>query len=312
MTSRKKLTAGRFLARFSLVFFPILAGSLYLFSLTLPPSRSIESQTFVVESGETAQSIATHLQEAGLLRSPLYFRLLVKRGGYILQAGTYSLSPAASPQELARLLTSGHAPALRFTVPEGFRLEEIAASLPSTLSFSSTEFLSLAKGLEGRLFPDTYFLPPSLSAEALISLMQENFTAKVGELDEDTLIIASLVERETKGDAEKSVVAGILVKRLAAGWPLELDATVQYALGREGEWWPITTLADREVKSLYNTYLHLGLPPTPICNPGLASIQAARSPEDSPYWFYLHDSEGRIHYGATVEEQAANITTYLR
>ena len=141
--------------------------------------------------------------------------------------------------------------------------------------------------------------------------MHANYVKKVGSLDPKTLILASLIERETKHDAEKPIVAGIINKRLAEGWPLELDATVQYQLGKSGDWWPNTTLLDRKIKSPYNTYLNRGLPASPICNPGLVSIDAAKNPADSPYWFYLHDREGNIHYAATLEEHNQNISKYI-
>jgi UPF0755 protein len=155
-------------------------------------------------------------------------------------------------------------------------------------------------------------LSDGITAHGLVTILHNNYLKKVGELDKQTLILASLVERETKGDAEKPVVAGILKKRLAQNWALELDATVQYALGKTGNWWPDTTLADRKVKSPYNTYLHPGLPPAPIGNPGLASINAVKNAEESPYYYYLHDKSGVIHYASTLEEHNQNIAKYIR
>jgi len=296
-------------------FVVLVAGVLIFFRSITAPVTSQDSPRleFVITLGDSTLEIADHLYQAGLIRSPLGFRYLVKKNrlGDKLQAGTYYLSPNLSTLEIAQSLTRGIAD-LRLTIPEGYRLEEIALLLEKELSLPSSEFLPLASGLEGSLFPDTYFLPASASPSQIIKMMQDNFSLKAGSVDRQALILASLIERETKGNPEKPLVAGILQKRLSAGWPLELDATVQYALGTKKEWWPNTTLADRKVNSPYNTYLNPGLPPGPICNPGLASIQAALHPQSSEYWFYLHDSKGTIHYARTLEEHNANINTYLR
>ncbi len=299
MTKSKRPTAARSLARYSLL--ALLIAGIYLYVLTLPVFNNATPVEFEIKKGESVKSIASRLSSEKLLRSPLFFRLIVRQNKLTIQAGIYQLSPSLAPNELARTLTRGLAVDKKITIPEGYRLEQIAEL--TGLNLVSPE---------GRLFPDTYFIKEDITAQELVDLMQANFVKKVGEIDKQTLILASLVERETKGDAEKPVVAGILKKRLAAGWPLELDATVQYFLGKPGAWWPNTTLLDRKLASPYNTYLHTGLPPSPIGNPGLVSINAARNPQDSPYWFYLHDKSGTIHYGATLQEHNQNIAKYIR
>ncbi len=317
MTKRPKNTAARSSVRSkpklilsiveglaAIIFF----AGIYLYVLTLPVSKSTATIEFEIKKGESVKAVATRLDSLGLIRSPLLFRLIVRQNKLIVQAGTYQLSPSLTPSILAQTLTKGLSVDRKLTIPEGFRREQIAevSGLPTQ------DFLLAAKGLEGQLFPDTYFIKEGITASELVKIMHDNFVKKVGEIDEQTLILASLVERETKGDAEKPVVAGILKKRLAAGWPLELDATVQYFLGKPGNWWPNTTLLDRKLKSVFNTYLHTGLPPSPIGNPGLSSIQAARNPTDSPYWFYLHDKSGTIRYGETLATHNANIAKYIR
>lgn len=308
MTPRSKPTAARFLARCSLFLLPLLALVIYLYCVTLPATNSSNLQTFAVTKGETASVIASHLYQSGLIRSPLYFRYLVRRDNLTLQAGVYQLSPSTSTQAIAESLTKGRSEDKKLTIPEGFRLEQIA----TVAGLDPKEFLRSARGLEGQLFPDTYFVPEDLTPDGLVKIMHDNFLTKVGQLDHDTLVLASLVERETRGDNEKPLVAGILKKRLEAGWPLELDATIQFALGTSREWWPKTTLLDRKVISPYNTYLHRGLPPEPICSPGLASIRAVQNAVASPYWFYLHDSRGDIHYATTNSEHSVNIDKFLR
>jgi len=291
----------------------LIGAYIFIRSITAPITREeVIGQEFVIERGDTTLEIADNLYAAGLIRSPLGFRYVVKKHslGSKLQAGSYQLTPTLNALGIATTLTHG-VNDLSVTIPEGYRLEEIAATLESKIDLSRSEFLALAKGQEGYLFPDTYYFAPSSSAQDVISIMQNTFESRVGEIDYNTLILASLIERETAGDAEKPVVAGILMKRLESGWALELDATVQYVLGTAGEWWPNTTLADRQSPSPYNTYLNQGLPPTPICNPGLESINAARNPEASDYWFYLHGRDGQIHYGRTLEEHNQNIAKYI-
>ena len=134
--------------------------------------------------------------------------------------------------------------------------------------------------------------------------------------------MASLLERETLTGEERPIVAGILYNRLKAGWPLQVDAAVQYAMANakcgEGapeckDWWPRPiTSADLELNSPYNLYLHPGLPPAPIASPGFASLKAVAFPEDSHYWFYLHGLDGNIHYARSLEEHNQNIVKYLR
>lgn len=299
MTKLKRPTAALYLAKFSLLAF-IIAG-IYCYTLTLPVSKKTTTQEFEIQKGESVKSIALHLKSERLIRSSLFFRLIVRQNKLTVQAGIYQISPSLAPNVLAQTLTKGLAIDRKITIPEGYRLEQI----------SELTGLDLVSP-EGRLFPDTYFIKEDITASELVDIMQTNFQKKAGVVDNQTLILASLVERETKGDAEKPVVAGILKKRLAAGWALELDATVQYFLGKPGNWWPHTTLLDRKIKSPYNTYLNAGLPPGPIGNPGLASLKAVENSEDSPYWFYLHDKSGVIHYGATLADHNANIAKYIR
>ncbi len=298
MIKKRKSTIVRCLAKFSLL--ALVVAGIYGGVLTLPVSTRGSIQEFEVKKGESVKSVAKSLHEAGLVRSPLYFRYIVRRQKLVIQAGIYQISPSLTPKILAKTLTKGLTVDKKITIPEGYRLEQIA-------ELTGLDLVSP----EGRLFPDTYFVKEDITAQELVDLMQSNFAKKVGDIDQKTLILASLVERETKGAEEKPIVAGILLKRLAAGWPLELDATVQYFLGKSGNWWPTTTLLDRKLPSPYNTYLHSGLPPSPIGNPGLDSIRVATNPADSPYWFYLHDKTGTIHYAKTLAEHNANIAKYI-
>jgi UPF0755 protein len=134
------------------------------------------------------------------------------------------------------------------------------------------------------------------------------------------LILASIVEREAGLDQDRPLIAGILLKRWRQGWPLQADATIQYAVGddrcqgqeAECDYWAPVKKADLAINSAYNTYKNQGLPPGPICSPGLASIKAVVYPQTSDYWFYLSDSDGTVHYARTNEEHSENVTRYLR
>lgn len=281
---------------------------------------------FVVSRDQTASQIIQSLSGAGLIRSPLVARIYLKISGQErkLQAGSFVLSPDMTLAQVYQVLTGPPAD-VWVTIPEGWRREQIAARLQATFGqtnqdFVATDFLKATATLEGQLFPDTYLIPISATAERVIQIMTANFAAKAKlslPADSQTLIVASLVEREALSDTDRPVIAGILWKRLQAGWPLQVDAAVQY--GRDSAickaalldcdyWKPLT---DTKFASPFNTYLHSGLPPAPIANPGLSAISAAASPQTSPYWFYIHTPEGAVYYGRTVEEHNANIDKYL-
>jgi UPF0755 protein len=149
--------------------------------------------------------------------------------------------------------------------------------------------------------------------------MTDTFSAKTSGLTPkgsnltfvEAVTLASIIERETKTDAERPIVAGILINRLNAGMPLQVDAAVQYAIGTSKDWWPILGLTDLKINSPFNTYKFAGLPPAPIANPGLSSLKAAFAPTATSYWYYIHDSTGQIHYAKTLAEHNANIAKFL-
>lgn len=285
------------------------------------------SKDFLITKGSSATQIATKLQKEGLIKNALIFRVYVIVSGSAkkIQAGEYSLSPSFTIQRIVSEFLSGPRE-VWVTVPEGLRREEVAERFVVGLGIAEEEksafrkeFLSLTKGKEGYLFPDTYLFPKEASASVVTRKMLTTFTQKAGQVDMETLILASLLERETITVGEKPVVAGIILKRARAGWPLQIDAAVQYAVATTkcgnttvcSDWWPILTREDIEIKSAFNTYRNPGFPPAPIASPGLASINAAKAPEDSSYWYYIHDTKGQIHYATTLEEHNANVRQYL-
>ena len=180
---------------------------------------------------------------------------------------------------------------------------------------------------EGYMFPDTYLIPRDATASAIAQMFLDNFNAKVtpqmkadalktGLTFNQTITLASIVEREGRTNADRPMIAGILLNRLKLSMPLQVDATLQYAIGYqpfEKSWWKSEISADdKNVDSPYNTYTNTGLPPGPISNPGLDSIKAAIYPTASDYLYYLHDKAGDVHYAKTIEEHDANIQKYLQ
>jgi UPF0755 protein len=285
----------------------------------------VEPVIFVVPTGESVRSVASRLAAENLVRSPTGFYVLVKVMGIEreVQAGDFRLNRAMSATEIAQELTHGSLD-VWVTTLEGWRVEEIANKLARELNIPEQLFLDHAR--EGYMFPDTYLIPRDATPAAVAQIFFDTFTtrvtdemrasaAAVGLSFEEAVILASIVEREGRTDQDRPVIAGILLKRLKADWPLQADATLQYALGyqlEEKTWWKQgLTLQDKAVESEYNTYAHTGLPPSPIANPGLASIKAVLNPQETDFWYYLHDPAGGVHYARTLEEHNENISRYL-
>ena len=299
----------------------------YIYSLTpLISSAPAIKISFVITRNESATSVLNKLAEAKAIRSSLAAKLYLKAGHLEnrLLPGGYVISPASSTAQIIRQLTTGPKD-IWVTIPEGWRREQIAQKLVSVLSdptsaFDPKEFLTQTATLEGRLFPDTYLISPKSNASDIIRTLVANFSKKTSPLDisQPDLIIASLVEREAKFDSDRATVASILVQRYKSAWPLQVDATVQYALDSYScsrrplscQWWQ--PLPDTQFKSSYNTYLFVGLPPAPISNPGLASITAVKNAAPTPYWYYLHDTQGKAHFAQSFVGHQLNIDKYLR
>ena len=213
---------------------------------------------------------------------------------------------------------------------EGWRVEEVAQEASEKFdNIGYAKFLDLAKDYEGRLFPDTYDFNSDVDEEKLIDAMLDNFKtktadvltaenlAKVGLSEDQAVILASIVEREVHVAEDQALVAGILIKRFKEGGLVGADATTQYAVapkveGGQKVWWPKQlTAEDLASNSLYNTRKVAGLPPTPICNPGLQAIKAVVNPTQSKYYYYLTDANGVTHYAVSLDEHNRNIGKYL-
>lgn len=294
----------------------------YRENLRAVDENSKEQKVFVVTRGQAVNEILQKLKEDGLIRSKLATKIylyLNKRLGS-LQAGTFKLSPAMSAEQIINGLENGSFD-VWITIPEGWRSEQIADQLiKQGLIDESTKpeaYKTLSKE-EGKLFPDTYLFAKNSSLETIAEKMLNNFENKTAELNikNEDLILASLIEREAKHDQDRPMVAGVIKNRLNIGMALQIDATLQYVLDNQRpigvQWWQAVAVADKKVKSPYNTYLNIGLPPAAICNPGLSSIKAALNPAESEYLYYISEDNGTTHYAKTLEEHNENIRKYLK
>lgn len=301
---------------------------MYIQAGTFPVDKNDKSsKIFVIGRGESLTSIINTLQEQGLIRNKVVFFLIVKQLGIErkIQAGDFRLSSSMNAYQLAENLTHGTLD-VWVTVIEGTRKEEIAEVISENLRIPQIEFLKYAK--EGYLFPDSYLVPKDATAVAVINIFEVNLQRKFtnelrtranrnGLTQDQVLVLASLVEREAKFDDDRQEVANILLKRIRNDWPLQVDATIQYALGYQPgtrSWWKHElSLDDLKIESPYNSYTNKGLPPTPIGNPGLATIQAVVSADPATEnWFYVSDKQGKLHFAQTQAEHEENIRKYLK
>ena len=306
----------------------IVVGIWFWSALAPVAGQSATPVTFVVAPGEGFSEIVNGLAVQGLIRSPLAFKVwvLVSGAASSLQPGVYQLDGTMPTPAIARALASNDGRGVRITIPEGSDIFEIDKILSDALVTLPGDFTKAAngRGLEGRLFPDTYQLTNGESTDEILKTFMDNFGKKAKPLfaknltaETSTLITASMLEKEAPDQADQRVIAGIIAKRLTAGIPLGIDATVCYA---EQVVHPSTVMncaslakSDFTIDSPYNTYLHRGLPPGSIGNPGTSSIEAAQNPTLSPYWYYLSDQKtGKIIYAKTLLEQNQNIQKYLK
>ncbi len=313
-----------------ITFIVILLGLFFIIRLfwgSMLGSRSEDKSTkpFAIQQGESVSSIAQRLAEEKLIRSSLAFKLALKlqKGSPHIEAGDFYLSPSMSIPEIISNLAKGSQDQ-KVTLLEGWRIEEMAQKLSDELGVSSSEFIKSAK--EGYMFPDTYSFNKNISAQDIATTLKNTFKQRYtdqlqqkikskGLSSDEGVILASIVEREARSDQVRTEVASILLKRLKIGMALNADATLQYILGYqkdEKSWWRKNlTDEDKKINSLYNTYLHAGLPPHPISNPGLSSLKAVANADSStPYFYYYHDSKGNSHYAKTLEEHNQNVANY--
>jgi len=330
-----------------LFFFLVIVPTLFFFyykAAVNRPSQTDKEITLEIGSGDSVFEVASTLGDKGAINSPFLFVFYVflNRSELSIQAGTYTIKAGTSLVELVQQLSHGTND-ITVTFIEGWRIEEFAKIAKKTLpKIDYSSFVNKASGLEGYLFPDTYFINKDTSEEELVKLLRDTFDTKTASVlteenvrksgfsKEQLVILASIVEREVGNEADRPVVGGILIKRLRNGMKLDADATVQYivALKRlcKGDgyciptleqyldlnWWPNNlTLDELKTDSPYNTREKVGLPPTPISSVSISSLKAVVEPQVTPYYFYLTDNSGVTHYAKTLVEHNANISKYL-
>lgn len=307
--------------------------------ITRPVDVDASERTFTVSEGEQAADVAYHLEQEGLVRSAAAFRAyLIYRGlDTGLQAGKYQLSPALSPVQIAERLQDATPTQIKFVVLPGWRLDEVAAALPTSgFEIAPEDFLATASGTrpgydgvpmgasaEGFLFPDEYVLPRGTQAQGLLDALTQRFDhmltsqfrsgfARNNLNIYQAVTLASILQREAVQGDEMPIMASVFYNRLAAGMPLETDPTIQYALGFNefsGSWWksPLS-MDDLAIDSPYNTYINRGLPPGPIDSPSLDALKAVAFPADTPYLFFRArcDGSGRHAFAETYDDHLSN------
>lgn len=288
------------------------------------PQKTSEEERITVNLTTTEAELIPKLKEQGYIKSEWAFNFVLKRKGWQgkIEPGGYIASKGMNAWQLADTLVN-HPYQKWAVIPEGLRKEEIADIMQKKLGWTeNAKEKFIAEGREGYLFPDTYLLNLDYTGEDAAKRMENQFNEKTADLFKeakensirnDTLIVlASLVQREAANGQEMPLIAGVIWNRWLKDMKFEIDATVQYALGEPGNWWPKIKPEDYKTDSPYNTYLHKGRPPAPICNPGLAAISAVIHSEETEYLYYLHDSQGQIHPAKTYEEHKKNIEKYLK
>jgi len=300
--------------------------------IDVEPGQPVE---IVIASGSSGQDIGAMLAVQGVVLSALEFEVAVRNvdAAQRLQAGTYALTTLMDPAEVVAILVAGPTPAVyRVTVIEGLRVEEMLVALAEITPHEYSEFEDALLGgdvvsslrempeqitlsdWEGLLFPDTYEFARSAPPESILQRMASTMEQRVNSIDwsdwralgyteYEGIVLASLIEAEVRVDDERVVVSSVIHNRLAEGMKLDIDATVYYALGTRD-----VTRFDRTVDSPYNTYVVVGLPPTPIASPSRASLAAAASPEATEYFFYvLADRDGNHVFAKTFDEHLDNV-----
>lgn len=319
----------------------VVGGAAWYVWNGLKPTHAAQPVRVTIDRGMKAQRVAELLEQNGLIRDAWIFSgwLKLKDEGSRFQAGIYELTPGMTREQIVAKLNKGDiiAPAtIRFTIPEGWTVEQMANRLAENGHFTKEDFLKAAADpanwtgsawtsqipldaglrypLEGYLFPETYEMKTESSAVDIINRMLAELDKKLKQLPDDwqsemqereltlhqLLTIASLVEREVVVDEERPIVAGVIENRLKQKMPLQIDATIQYLLDKPKE----LLLEDLKVESPYNTYLNPGLPPGPIATPSLKSIEAALYPEETEYYYYVTKKDGtNTHLFATTLKQ---------
>jgi len=310
----------------------VLAAVMFWF-YNLPVKQTKQGSYFVVRGGESLNRIATNLKKEGFVRSRWFFYFLGKISGSerSLKSGEYYIEPWMKSTDILSSLSRGEVITVKFTIPEGYTMKQIAALLDAKGIVTEDAFLEACRNsellsrygipfdsVEGFLFPDTYIIAKNLSALQIVEVLIRNFFYNLEKIPftgyspeelKKIVIIASMVEKEARLDSERPLIAAVFYNRLKRGKRLESCATVQYILGKTKE---RLLYSDLKISSPYNTYLHQGLPPGPISNPGFKSLDAAVNPSNVDYLFFVSRKDGSHHFSNTYTEHLKAIRRYNR
>lgn len=303
MTFKAKISVGT-------VSFFIFMAFFWLFFLSVPKNFP-SGKTVVIEKRTGLSEISSKLKKEQIIRNKHIFDLyaIVFGKSKKIKYGKYLFNEPAAIFEVIDRLTKGEFgfKPVKIVVVEGLTVKDIAKLFVSFENFDKKEFLEKTENMEGYLFPDTYLFLPGAEAEQIIRTMMDNFKKKAGDISKDIVIMASLIEKEVPESNDRKIISGILWKRLKLGMPLQVDAAFPYLTGKRE-----VLSDDLKIDSPYNTYLYKGLPPGPISNPGLDAIEAARNPEESPYFYYISGQDGKTHFAKTYEEHLQNKEKFLK
>jgi UPF0755 protein len=292
------------------------------------------AETFVdIAPGTGTEAIAAQLEKSGVVRIQYGFDILRLAKGGTLKAGEYRFDHPAPMTDVYERLHHGDVYTRALTIPEGYNIFDIAQAVEAAGLGSRDAFLAAERqhtelilawqtsgsdrpaSLEGYLFPDTYQFSRHATPVQILSAMVRRFhqeTAQLG-LTTDvarTVTMASLIEKEVSHDAERPLVAGVFANRLAKGIPLATDPTIVYAALLENRWRGTIYASDLQANSPYNTYKNKGLPPGPICNPGVAALRAAIHPARTDYLYFVSDAAGHSRFSSTLTEHNAQVQAY--
>ena len=329
--SRKRRSSGAagFLLGFFLLVCAAAGGVAWLLLVPYGP----KTVTFVdLAPGSSTAGVGRRLEQAGVVRSGLAFALLRFLGHGTLKAGEYRFDHPLPAVEVYRRIARGDVYTIALTVPEGANIFDIAARMQQAGLATRRQFLQAAvqqvglisdldpsaRSLEGYLFPDTYRFAHGTTAAQMAAVMVRRFRAVARRLGLNhhvhrVVTLASLVVRETAVNSERPLVASVFVNRLAKNMPLMCDPSVIYGLELEGRWRGVIYHSDLTYDTAYNTYLHTGLPPGPVANPGISSLRAAMHPAKTNYLYFVaagNNPQGRSLFSTTLGQQSRNVAGY--
>ena len=295
--------------------------------------NDISERVITVLPGQHFKMIASQLEEAGVIRDSLKFKLFARFKGYDkrIKAGEYRLSAALSPKQVLEIMVSGKVTLYRITIPEGYSLAQIAGLVSKKGLAEAPEFIRSAgdpavasalgleaDSLEGYLFPDTYHFPKGLPLDEIMGTMVNRFREifstewqeRARQMDmsvHQVVTLASIIEKETGAAFERPLIASVFHNRLAKGMRLSSDPTVIYGIKNfDGN----LTRKHLKTATPYNTYLNKGLPPGPIANPGLASLEAALYPAETDYLYFVSKKDSTHQFSITFKEHNRAVRKY--